>query len=84
VKDHAYRVLQWIAYSRRPLRVSELQCGLSLRPGQTSIDEDSHFKKSIVSICGPILEERQGDIVDMVHFSAKESVSSAGLDIAWL
>jgi hypothetical protein len=72
MREIARRIIHWIACSRRPLKISEVEIGIVLCPGQVNLDETTRFRGSILKACGPILEERTGGVIDVVHFSAKE------------
>jgi hypothetical protein len=54
------------------MRICEIEDGIFLRPGRARLDEKTRFHGNVIDICGPILEERPGRTVDVVHFSAKE------------
>jgi hypothetical protein len=71
-RDTALRVLCWITVSLRPLREHEIEDGVALKPGTTTLSEASKVQRSIVDLCYPIIERRSGGTVEMVHFSARE------------
>ena len=54
------------------MKVHELRDGIAFRKGQVTPDERNRLQRNIVELCGPIIEELPGGIVDTVHFSAKE------------
>ena len=69
------RILQWVAFSKRRLRVQELLDGISLHEDCSFLSEGNRLKRHVLEVCKPILEETPSGLVDLVHFSAKESVS---------
>lgn len=54
------------------MKVHELRDGIAFRKGQVTPDERNRLQRNIVELCGPIIEELPGGVVDTVHFSAKE------------
>lgn len=54
------------------MRVHELRDGIAFRKEQVTPDERNRLQRNIVELCGPIIEELPGGIIDTVHFSAKE------------
>ena len=71
-KDKVTRILQWIAFTCRPLRTHELLDGATLHEGNMVLDETTKLGSSVLELCKPIIEEGPGGIVQFVHFSAKE------------
>ena len=65
-------MLQWIAFSFRPLKKFELQDGIVLHDGNTVLDESTKILVDILDLCKPIIEEGPANTVIFVHFSAKE------------
>ncbi len=68
----AIKLLYWITCAFRPMRIHELRDGIAFRKEQVTPDQRNRLQRNIVELCGPIIEELPGDIVDTVHFSAKE------------
>jgi hypothetical protein len=69
----ALRVLGWLACSFRPLKIYEIQDGVTLHPANTILSDETKPDKTIVDLCKPLIEEDlQGNTVDFVHYSAKE------------
>jgi hypothetical protein len=71
-RDQATRVLEWIATSYRPLRIYELQDGVSLRPGQMILDETTKVASSVIDVCRPLIQVGRDGLVNFVHFSVRE------------
>ncbi|KAJ7080217.1 ankyrin repeat-containing domain protein [Mycena belliarum] len=67
-KELALRTLTWVAYTKRPLSVAELQEALAIEPGATSLDTDNLLDISIVlAVCAGLVivdEEMSVDIGD--------------------
>jgi hypothetical protein len=70
--DQATRILEWIASSYRPLRIYELQDGVSLRPGQTMLNEKTKVASSVIDVCRPLIQVGRDGIINFVHFSVRE------------
>lgn len=72
--DLAMKVLTWIFFAFRPLRVQELQHAIATEVGDTSLDDagipDRDF---LVSTCvGMIGISDESDTVSLVHYTAQE------------
>ena len=68
----AVRILSWIAFSCRPLKVHELLDGVTLHEGNLLLNETSRLEVSVLDLCKPIIEGTHDKVVEFVHFSAKE------------
>ena len=66
------RILSWIAFSCRPLKVRELLDGVTLHEDNLVLNKISRLEESVLELCKPIIEETHGKVVEFVHFSAKE------------
>ncbi len=52
-KELAYRIFGWIAFTRRPLSMLELQHALAVEPGTTALDPDNLCSEDLLgSVCG--------------------------------
>lgn len=73
-RDIARETLFWVSHSRRPLTVAEIQCALSLEPGDTLLDPDNIVLESdILDACGALVTvERKSNVVRLVHYTVKE------------
>ncbi|KAJ7076727.1 ankyrin repeat-containing domain protein [Mycena belliarum] len=55
-KELALRTLTWVAYTKRPLAVAELQEALAIEPGSTSLDPDNLLDINIVlAVCAGLI-----------------------------
>ncbi|PVH68513.1 hypothetical protein DL98DRAFT_599456 [Cadophora sp. DSE1049] len=70
----AIRILEWMAYSYRPLKVHELLEGISFRSSSLSSDNRPEMKRDVLNLCRPLVEDGPSDTLDFVHFSAKEYI----------
>jgi hypothetical protein len=66
---YATRILEWLACSFRPLKIREIQDGITFH---TKGIDGKKLDKTIVDLCKPLIEEAPGNTVDFVHYSAKE------------
>ena len=76
-KERAFKVLFWVCTAFRPVKIHEVADGIALKPGQTVLSkktrcQDIHMKRDILDICAPIIEKSNNNVLDLVHFSAKE------------
>ena len=70
--NKATRILEWIAFARRPLRTHELLDGITLHAGNQVLDETSRQQAGVLELCKPIIEDGPGRTIQFVHFSAKQ------------
>jgi hypothetical protein len=68
----ALRILEWLACSFRPLKIYEIQDGITFNLHNTILSDKTKLKSGFVDLCKPLTEEGPGNIVDFVHYSAKE------------
>ena len=79
-RDKIIRVMEWMAFSYRALKIYEVQDGIIFRPGSTKLDEKTTLMSSNVwELCKPLIEEGPNGTLCFVHFSAKEYVTTLGL-----
>ncbi|KAK0430760.1 hypothetical protein EV421DRAFT_1669507, partial [Armillaria borealis] len=78
-RELAYRIFGWIAFTRRPLTVLELQHALAVEPGTTTLDPDNLCSEDLLgSVCGGliIITDQMGwsrdPIVRFVHYTTQE------------
>lgn len=74
-RDRAFRVLEWVTCSYRPLKIYELEGGIAFGSDHTILDETTKVQSDLLTLCAPILEETADKSVGFVHFSAKEFFS---------
>ena len=69
----AKRVLSFIIYAIRPLRVSELQHALAVEIGEPTLDEENITDiREVVSVCAGLVLIGQNDSLQLVHYTAQE------------
>ena len=69
-----------ITVAKRSLWLHEIQGALSIRLDDKSIDlENRKIRKHLKEICGPIVEVHEDGGVELIHHTAKTSVSVPGL-----
>ncbi|MCJ1426374.1 hypothetical protein MMC29_004277 [Sticta canariensis] len=76
-RDQTLRLLHWISCAYRPLKLYELEDGVAFHCDQCIPGPRDRIQRSIVSLCGPLVEELPGGIIETVHFSAKEFILSS-------
>ncbi|KAJ7097016.1 hypothetical protein B0H15DRAFT_747863, partial [Mycena belliarum] len=72
-KELALRTLTWVAYTKRPLAVAELQEALAIEPGSTSLDPDNLLDINIVlAVCaGLIIVDEEMSVVRLIHYTTQ-------------
>lgn len=67
----AIRILEWMACSCRLLKVYEILDGIVFIPNCTTLNEGTKYRRQVLNLCQPLIEDGPSDTVDFVHFSAK-------------
>ena len=78
----AKRLLCWLIYAVRPLRIDELQHALAVEINDTSFDPDGVTNKSLlVSVCaGMVVLQENDNLISLVHHTAKEFLVGQGAE----
>jgi hypothetical protein len=71
----AKAILSWLAFAYRPLQSFEL-CDALVFSENRVLDEQTKLGKGVLDICKPLIEEREGYVFALVHFSAREYAMS--------
>ena len=71
-REKIVKLLEWIAFTRRPLRVQEALAAVGIDPKQFEQGDCGGFGARILELCKPMIEVSKTGVVDFVHFSAKE------------
>ena len=75
IRERIFKILYWICAARRPIGLHEVADGIALYPGQINLNRKTRTnnpKRDIIDLCAPLLESSGKDVLDLVHFSAKE------------
>ena len=75
LRDRIFAILFWVCAACRPIGIYEVADGLALHSGQTELNRrtrSSNINRDIVELCAPLLESSDTNVLDLVHFSAKE------------
>ena len=75
LRDRIFTILFWVCAACRPIGIYEVADGLALHSGQTELNRktrSSNLNRDIVEPCAPLLERSDTNVLDLVHFSAKE------------
>jgi ankyrin repeat protein len=72
--DLARRVLSWLTYSMRPLKIIELQYALAIGPDQDHIDPESLVdEETMLSVCaGIVTVEDENKTIQFIHYTTQE------------
>ncbi|KAI1646214.1 ankyrin [Daldinia loculata] len=78
IEKFALKVIRWVCFARRPLRLAELLCALSITPDDTELDEDAIGEESdITNYCaGLVVVEGESKTVRFVHYTTQEYFNS--------
>jgi hypothetical protein len=73
----AMRMLSWITYALRPLKVGEIQHAMAvmdLEPDETCLDEeDLPSEALLVTVCGGILTiDQESNVIRLIHYTTQE------------
>lgn len=76
--DLAIATLSWISLAIRPLTLRELQCALSVEPGDTEMDVANFVDEETLScVCAGLIVVDQGSqIVRLAHYTTQEYFES--------
>lgn len=68
--EHIKCVLSWLAFSRRPLKKHELLSAVSFSSGNPDVERPA--PEYILSVCGPLIDERSDTTITFIHVSVQE------------
>lgn len=73
-RELALRVLSWVSYASRPLKVDELRQALAVEPEETEFDHENMPDQDIlVSVCaGLVTSDQASGLIRLVHYTAQE------------
>ena len=74
----ARKVISWISYAKRPLKISELREILAVEPRDTKFDPSGlHERDLILEVCcGLVSIDEQDETVRLVHYSLQEYLTT--------
>ncbi|KAI1452843.1 ankyrin [Annulohypoxylon moriforme] len=78
IEEFALRVIRWVCFARRPLKLAELLCALAVSPDDEELDEDAVGDESdITNYCaGLVVVEGDSKTVRFVHYTTQEYFNS--------
>ncbi|KAI1105307.1 ankyrin [Jackrogersella minutella] len=78
IEEFALRVIRWVCFARRPLKLAELLCALAVSPDDEELDEDAVGDESdIANYCaGLVVVEGESKTVRFVHYTTQEYFNS--------
>ena len=76
-QQFAIRILQWLLVAQRPLRKSELECGIVLHEHVPRVTSRLRARGNVLSLCNPIVDvdDDPAGSVSFTHFTVQELVS---------
>ena len=80
----AKKVLSWITYAHRPLKVIELRHALAIEVGASELDEDNIPEgEDLISACaGLVTIDQESNVVRLVHYTTHEYFER--IRLSWL
>ena len=77
-KSVVYKILRFLVVAIRPVTVTEIRINLAMRPGKTTDESNSieDLERSMLLMCGALVEMDDGGTVRFVHSSVKEFLTS--------
>ncbi|KAI0836696.1 ankyrin [Hypoxylon sp. FL0890] len=78
IEKFALRVIRWVCFAKRPLKLAELLCALAVSPDDIELDEDGVSDESdITNYCaGLVVVEGESKTVRFVHYTTQEYFNS--------
>ena len=70
-EDAAY-IISWVVCARRPMKWNEIQAVYSTNLALESVDFSDRLMVSSKDICGSLVDIRPGNIIELVHETAKQ------------
>ena len=82
-RELAWRILEWIIYSKSPLSTAELQHALATRESMANMDMDFlPSAKVLQSVCaGLVTIDKESDVVRLDHYTIQEFFQERGEDL---
>ena len=70
----ATKVLTWVVYAKRLLKVEELQHALAVHEGDSEVDFDNFLSfEDLTSFCAELVTiDQEGKVIRLVHYTAQE------------
>jgi DNA replication protein DnaC len=70
----ARRVISWITFAKRPLKITELCCALAVEPDTSALDPDNITNyDDLVSVCaGLVVVDQESEVIRLVHYTTQE------------
>jgi hypothetical protein len=76
-KEIAVRVLTWLLYGARPLRLNELAISVMIKPGRQFHADQKLDPDDILGICRSFIKlNEQTNVVEFAHFSVQEYLTA--------
>ena len=71
-REDAHNIFRWIICAKRPLKWSDIQSVFAIDPDLHRVDSDERqLRVTCRDLCGSLVETCTGDILELVHQSAK-------------
>jgi hypothetical protein len=74
MRNKTARVLEWIAYANRPLKMDEILSGMGVTETASKRPKLNAVSAKVLDFCQPLVEVSRTGIVEFIHFSVTESV----------
>ncbi len=74
----AFKVLSWVLFAQRPLKIEELRCALAIEENDSYPSEDAlPDADSLLSACGGLIVVDDSEVVRFIHFTAQQYFNRA-------
>jgi hypothetical protein len=71
-REKATRILEWIAFAKRPLKRAELLDAVSLHRGNSQLNEETRLWEQVIELCKPLVEDGPNETIVFIHFTVPE------------
>jgi hypothetical protein len=73
-----HKVFEWLVTAQQPWTTKMLEAALAVQPSRRCSESDfmDNFDESLIQLCGPLVEIRQGRYVRFIHLSVSEYLTN--------
>ncbi len=81
-KEIAVRIVTWLLYAARPLRLDELAIAVMIKPGRRFHIDQKLDSDDVLGICRSFIKlNEQTNVVEFAHFSVQEYLTARELPV---
>lgn len=71
-REEVLRLLSWLVCAKRPFYWHEIQGAMAIDLKRQMVDTDLHLVKDSKELCGSLIEILPGNLIELVHSTARE------------